>query len=324
MHRSFLITAAAALFGLAGFSQTAKKSALDKATLEKYVRHLWVMDSRVAVKISDPKPSTDLPGFLDVTVSVSMGQQGQDLKLLVSKDGSKILQGTVWDVNFNPFKKDLDRLKTQLEPSMGTPGATVVLVEFSDFQCPFCKEEALMLRKNLLAAYPTQVRLYFKMFPIENLHPWAKPAAIAARCVYRQDPAAFWEFHDWVFENQTAITPETLKDKVLTWAKTRKDIDALQLGQCMDTKATEEEVNENIAQGKELGVGGTPTLFVNGRKLDTTIAWPNLKAIIDFELDYQKTAKNAGEDCGCDTKLNLPGLPAPKTPAMTPAAPKKK
>ena len=92
----------------------------------------------------------------------------------------------------------------------------------------------------------------------------------------------------------------------------------------MDSKATEEEVNANIAQGKELGVDRTPTLYVNGRKIDRTLDWNSLKSIIDYELEYQKTAKNAGEDCGCDTSLNLPGLPANRTPAITPSTPSKK
>src|SRR5688572_13469710 len=242
MSRSLLFPILAALlFAMTGSGQNARKSALDKPTLENYLRHLWVLDPQMKVKVSDPKPSTQLPGFLDVSVNIAMGTQAQDVELMVSKDGSRVLQGNIWDINSNPFKKDIDQLKTQFEPSMGTPGATVVLVEFSDFQCPYCKEEALMLRKNLLAAYPTQVRLYFKTFPLEGLHPWAKPAAIASRCAYRQDPAAFWEFHDWVFENQAAITLENLRDKVMEWSKARKDIDALQLGRCMDSKATEEE-----------------------------------------------------------------------------------
>jgi protein-disulfide isomerase len=319
MSRSlYLSVAAALLFVMTGSGQNAKKSALDKPTLEAYVRHLWVLDPRMNLKIADPKPSSDLPGFLDVTVEISMGNQSQKVPLLVSKDGSKVLQGNVWDISLNPFKKDIDRLKTQYEPSMGTAGATVVLVAFSDFQCPYCKEEAVMLRKNLLKEYPTQVRLYFKQYPLESLHPWAKPAAIASKCVYRQDPSAFWDFHDWVFDNQAGITLETLKDKVMAWAKERKDVDALQLTQCMDQKATEQEVNASIAEGQTLGVDRTPTLYVNGRKIDQTLQWPNLKAIIDQEIEYQKTAKNAGEDCGCDVKLNVPGLPSNSPPALTP------
>jgi protein-disulfide isomerase len=315
---------AAFVFAAVALSQSSpKKSALDKATLEAYVRHLYVLDpSRITIQVSDPKPSAELAGFQDVTVRASMGPQSQDFKFFVSKDGQKILQGTVFDVNNNPFKPDLDKLKTELEPSFGTPGAPVVLVEFSDFQCPYCKEEATMLRQNLLNAYPKQVRLYFKTFPLESLHPWAKTAAIASRCVYRQQPTAFWDFHDWAFAHQAEITPENLKDKVMEWSKGQKNLDALQLGQCIDTKGTEAEVQRNLDEGKALAITGTPTLFINGRRIGQTIDWPNLRAIIDYEIKYQETAKNAGEDCGCELKLNVPGA-APQQKTTLPLVPKK-
>jgi protein-disulfide isomerase len=325
MSKSLMLSVAAVfMLAMAGSGQApSKKSALDKATMEAYVRHLFVMDSRITLQVSDPKPSTQLPGFMDVTVHASMGQQAQDFQFLVSKDGSKILQATVFDVSSNPFKNELDKLKTEFEPSMGTPGAPVVLVEFSDFQCPYCKEEAKMLRQNLLSAYPTQVRLYFKTFPLESLHPWAKAAAIASRCVYRQQPAAFWNYHDWIFDHQADITVDNLKAKVLEWAKDQKDLDGLQLGQCVETKATEDEVNKVMDQGKALTVDRTPTLFVNGRRINQTIDWPNLRSIIDFEIEYQKTAKNAGENCGCDVQLSLPGMQQQdKTPMLV--APSKK
>ncbi len=311
MSKSLFASLAATLalaLALSG-QNVSKKSGLDKATLEAYVRHLFVMDQRIKVEVADPKPSADLPGFYDVTIRASMGAQSQDIELMVSKDGSKILQGQVFDVATNPFKKDLDKIKTAFEPSMGTPGADVVMVEFSDFECPYCKEEAAMLRQNLLSAYPKQVRLYFKTFPIESLHPWAKPAAIAAKCVFRQTPTAFWDFHDWIFAHQTDISADNVKDKVIDWAKGQKDIDAVQLGQCMDTKATEAEVDKDLAEGRGLQVDRTPTIFVNGRRINSAIDWPSLRSIIDNEIEYQKTAKNAGENCGCDTQLSLPGMP---------------
>jgi protein-disulfide isomerase len=313
MSKSLFASLAAALaLAVAVSGQNApKKSALDKATLEAYVRHLFVMDQRIKIEVSDPKPSAELPGFYDVTLHASMGPQSQDIQLIVSKDGSKILQAQIFDIASNPFKKDLDKLKTALEPSMGTPGADVVLVEFSDFECPYCKEEATMLRQNLLSAYPSQVRLYFKTFPIESLHPWAKPAAIAGKCVFRQQPGEFWNYHDWIFAHQTEITPENLKDKVMDWAKGQKDLDTIQLGQCMDTKATADEVEKDLAEGRELQVDRTPTLFVNGRRINSAIDWPSLRSIIDNEIEYQKTAKNAGENCGCDTQLSLPGMVQP-------------
>jgi hypothetical protein len=100
---------------------------------------------------------------------------------------------------------------------------------------------------------------------------------------------------------------------VMEWAKGQKDIDVLQLGRCMDTKATEAEVDKNVAEGRALGIGATPTLFVNGRRIAQVIDWTNLRSIIDYEIEYQKTAKNAGEDCGCELKLDAPGTPQ-KTP----------
>ena len=313
MSRFFFVTLAAALLLAAPVSaQDQKKSALDKAVLEAYIRHLFVLKPEIKVQVSDPKPS-QLEGFVEVVVHASLGDASQDFPFLVSKDGSKIVQAVVYDVNSNPFKSELAKLKTEFQPSLGTPGAPVVLVAFSDFECPVCKGEATMLRQNLLSAYPTQVRLYLKDFPLDSIHPWARPAAIAGRCVFRQNASSFWSYYDWIYAHQAEITAPNLKDKVMEWAKGDKDIDVLQLGRCMDTKATEAEVDKNVAEGRALDINSTPTLFVNGRRIPQAIDWTNLRGIIDYEIEYQKTAKNAGEDCGCELKLDTPGLPQ-KTP----------
>jgi predicted DsbA family dithiol-disulfide isomerase len=84
----------------------------------------------------------------------------------------------------------------------------------------------------------------------------------------------------------------------------------------MDTNATAKEVEANAADGRALGVDATPTMFINGRKIPGGVEWKNLKRIIDNEIEYQKTAKDAGEDCGCDTKLELPGMPSSSTPGL--------
>jgi protein-disulfide isomerase len=324
MWRSFLRPAIiVGLLAGVGSAQN-NKSTLDKAALEAYVRHLFVMPPTVQVQVGDPKPSSDLPGYSDVTVSASLDSRHQDFQFLVSKDGSKIIQGTVYDTASNPFKHDLDKLKTDGAPSLGTQGAPVVLVEFSDFECPHCQKEATILRENLVKSYPTQVHFYYKTLPLESIHPWARAGAIASRCVYRQNKDAFWGYHDWIFDHQDEITPENLKDKVLDWAKGQKGIDPAQLQGCIVNKATEAEVNRDMAEAKDLGVDSTPTLFINGRKMPGAAEWPTLQAVIDNEIEYQKTAKNAGEDCGCSVKLDLPGAPQGNTPAISPLKSSKK
>jgi protein-disulfide isomerase len=321
MRRVSLPLLAALLAGFALSGAETPKTAFDKPTLEAYLRHLFVLPAQLTVAVNDPKPSP-FTGFKEVRVRISQGPQFQDVVLYVSNDGKQIVQGSFFDIAKNPFKPDLDKLKTQGAPALGTAGAPVAIVIFSDLQCPHCKGEAEMLRQNLIKNYPTQVRLYFKDFPLTSLHPWAKAAAIAGRCVYSQKNDAFWDYHDWIFAHQDSLTPENLKDQILGWAKGVKDIDAVKLNACIESKSTEAEVDAEIAQGQELNISGTPTMFINGRRIAQTIEWPNLKNVIDQEIEYQKTAKNAGDDCACEVKLDVPGMQLPAQ-ASPPAIKKK-
>lgn len=316
MRRIFLTLAAAALVVLAQTpapkaAAPAKHSALNKTDLEAYLRHLYVWPPPIVVTVNDPAAGP-MPGYYEVKVRGTSGAQMQDEAFFVSYDGQKIIRGTVYDVSQNPFKAENEKLKTAGRPAYGTQGASVVIAEFSDFQCPYCREEAKTIRENLLKVYPKDARLYFFDYPLEQIHPWAKPAAIAGRCVFKQSASAFWDYHDWAFENQANLTAENLQGKVLEFAKGNKELKTTELQACMVSKATEAEVNETVAIGQSLGVNQTPTVFVNGRKLGGVTAWSDLKFVIDYEIEYQKTAKNAGEDCGCD--VTLPGFGGGKPP----------
>lgn len=292
----------------AGPAKTAPKlSALDKATMEVWIRHLFVWPAPIEVTIGDPKPGP-MSDLYEVKVRGVSGAQMQEETFYVSKDGQKIIRGTIYDASQNPFKPELDKIKTEMRPAFGTPGAPVVIAEFSDFECPFCKEEAKSLRDNIVKTYPKEVRVYFFDFPLEQLHPWAKAAAMAGRCVFRQSASGFWDYHDWIFANQADITADNLQTKVLEFAKT-KSLDVDSLGSCMTTKATEADVNQTLEMGRALEVNQTPTIFINGRRLAGTLPWDQMKLVIDYEIGYQKTAKNAGEDCGCDLRLTTPGAP---------------
>jgi Protein-disulfide isomerase len=282
-----------------------KKSALDKATLEDYVRHLFIWGPQITVKVGEPQPSP-IPGFKKVSVFASAGGASVEEPFFISTDGKKVIRGSVFDIGESPFANELGKLKTENQPSFGPASAQVAIVVFSDFQCPYCREEAKMLRSEIAANYPKQVRVYFADFPLEQIHPWAKAAAIAGRCVFKQKPAAFWDYHDYMFEHQTELKTDNLKSKVMEFAAT-KGIEPIQLGACIDSRATEAEVNRSQAEGRSLQVDSTPTIFINGRKVPGNVAWGQLKQIIDFEIGYQASHPDSSdaEKC-CEVKLPSP------------------
>lgn len=281
---------------------SAEPSALDKSTLEAYVRHLLLWGPQISVEISEPQPSK-IEGFHLVKVIGKAGPATQEQEFYVSADGSQILRGIVYDVAKNPFHEDYEAIDTANAPSLGTPGAPVRMVVYTDFQCPYCREEAQMLRQNLIQTFPEQVRLYFKDFPLESIHPWAKKAAVAGRCIYNQSEDEFWSYHDWVFEHQREITPDKVRNKILEYAGNRPALDVLKLTGCMDKGEAAEVVAASVAEARELQVNSTPTLFINGRRISSQLPWPNLKQVIDFEIGYQARTMNAGDQDCCAVKL---------------------
>jgi protein-disulfide isomerase len=292
------------------FAQAPKPS-IDKGQLEAWARHLFVWGEGIDVAVSDPEPST-LPGFSKVTVKGSVGKQTQEESFLVSADGQNIIRGSAYSVAQNPFKPELALLGTKDQPGLGTVGAPVVISIYSDFQCPYCREAAKILRANLFQTYPKEVRLYFHDFPLEPIHPWAKTAAEYGRCIYKQNPAAFWEYHDWIFEQQPKLTADTVGPRILE-AMNSKGVNVKALESCATSGMPDSEIARTEKQGHALDVSSTPTLFINGRKMVGAIPWETLKTVIDFEISYQKTAKNAGDDCGCSVTV-LPGAATSKPP----------
>ena len=153
---------ALALASLPACGQTQKKSApvqqaspaIDKAAIEAYVRHLFAeWPAAAKIEISDPKPS-EIPGLREVIVTGSLQGQSAQQKLLMTPDGQRFILGTVYDLKQNPFRAEIAKLTTDSLPSLGTPGAPVMIVLFTDYQCPYCREEAKTLRTNLIQPTP--------------------------------------------------------------------------------------------------------------------------------------------------------------------------
>jgi protein-disulfide isomerase len=158
----------------------------------------------------------------------------------------------------------------------GTRDAAVTIVEFSDFQCPFCKNATATVRQ-VFDKYAGKVKWVFRDFPIATLHPAAPKAHEAARCAAEQ--GKFWEYHDLLFERSPRQAPEELKQ----YARELK-LDGPAFARCLDSGKHQASVGSDIQEGTRLGVTGTPTFFINGRELVGAQPVTAFQKIIDSEL----------------------------------------
>lgn len=285
---------AAAWLGLLGAALAAQPPApkIDAARLEQFIRHLFLWGPQIQVKLSEPAPSS-IPGLYELRVTGSFQQASQEELFYVTADGSHLLRGSLFRTDRAPYAAEQAKLRTEGHPATGAKDARLQLVVFSDFQCGFCREEARSLRENLPKAFAGQYRLVFRDLPLEQIHPWAKAAAIAGRCAFRQGDELFWKYHDWVFDKQQELKPDNFRPKALEWAK-NSGADEAAFSACLDSPQAAAEVASSIAEARALRIQSTPTLFVNGRALSGSMPWPQLKAILDLELEF---ARKSEADC---------------------------
>lgn len=246
---------------------------------EAFVRHFfgWGADIKVTLGPLGPAPS---PDFYVVPIQVTLGEQTQTGEVFVSKDGKTLLRGEMYDMSTDPFAANRAKAHLEGNPSKGPVDARVILVEFSDFQCPHCRELHEEL-KAVEARYP-QVRIVYKDFPLNSIHPWAQTAALGGRCAFDQSPAAFWKVHDSIFDNQDVISAENVWDKLVEFA-TQAGLNADTFKACLSSPDAEKAVDANRADGVALDVNSTPTVYVNGRPLVGGDV-ETLDRLIDFEL----------------------------------------
>ncbi len=149
--------------------------------------------------------------------------------------------------------------------SRGLITAPVTIVEFSDFECPFCRKFAGIL-EQLSPAERDQVRIVFHHFPLP-MHPWARAAAEGAACAQLQNSDAFWFMHDQLFENQQVITPENIKQKLREFAQPSNAIDFPKFESCLESQMSLGLVFRDMNLASTNHIDATPTLFINGHRV---------------------------------------------------------
>jgi protein-disulfide isomerase len=168
-------------------------------------------------------------------------------------------------------------IPTEGFPSIGPEDAKIVLVEFSDFQCPYCKRWFDETYKPLMAAYPGEIRLVYRNFPLTSIHPQAMPAAVASLCADEQ--GAYWPYHDKLFSSEMELGREAY----LQYAADL-DLDEAAFKACLDSGKYEDVIQQDMDFSVNLGVRSTPTFFVNGLAIIGAQPLDAFKQLIDKEL----------------------------------------
>jgi protein-disulfide isomerase len=156
-------------------------------------------------------------------------------------------------------------LSHQSGASQGPADAPVTLVEFSDFQCPFCRNFSVVL-KEVLATDRDRIRVVFHHMPL-SMHAWARTAAEGAACAQLQNSASFWAIHDKLFETQREITASNVREKLLAFAHETRTLDVAAFQTCLDNQLSLGLVFQDLDLASTAQVSGTPTVFLNGRRL---------------------------------------------------------
>ena len=175
-----------------------------------------------------------------------------------------------------PSTVDLSRVETKESvPMLGNPEAKIHIVEFLDYQCPFCRHSAPDVRA-FMTKHANDVLLEVRDFPLESLHPQAMDAAIAARCVFAQGkPDVYWRFHDVLFAAQDDLSAAALRSDAQAAGASLATYDA-----CVVARIPEASIRNSLADGVAAGVQGTPTFFVNGYRVQGALELQDLEDII--------------------------------------------
>jgi protein-disulfide isomerase len=257
--------------------------------MERQVRSYYKVPSDVPVLVGTPAESLDFPGYEKYVVTVGSGKK-QDLTFLVSKDHTSMLRMVKFDLNKDPFAEIMSKIDVSGRPTRGAKASKVVVVNFDDFECPFCSRMHQTLFPEILKEYGDRITFVYKDYPLVEIHPWATHAAVDANCLATQNSDAYWDFADYIHANQHEVSNEKTPaarlealDRLTILQAQKHSLDTVKVQACVKAQ-DESAVKASMKEAEGIGVEATPTLFVNGEKIDGAVPVSELRAALDRAL----------------------------------------
>jgi protein-disulfide isomerase len=285
IRRSFLLLLVVCLGCVA---QSASSDLARK--IERQVRSYYKIPPEVHVLVGVPSPSSEFAGYDSVIVTIDSEGKKQDLKFVISKDGSSLVRTIKFDLSKDPYEEVMSKIDVNGRPTRGAKGSKVVVVNFDDFECPFCARLHQTLFPEILKEYGDRVTFIYKDYPLVEIHPWATHAAVDANCLAAQNTDAYWDFADYIHANQHEVSSEKTPaarldavDKLTLLQGQKHNLDVVKLQACIKAQ-DETAVKASLKEGDGIGVEATPTMFIGGQKIDGAVSINEVRAALDRAL----------------------------------------
>lgn len=282
--------------------------------VERQVRAHYSLPPDVNVTVGTLR-SSEFPNYDAVTVTFASADKKQEFEFLLSHDHKTLLRVTKMDLTADPYAAIMKKIDVSGRPTRGNKDAKVTVVNYDDFECPFCAHMHATLFPGLLKEYGDRVLFIYKDYPLEEVHPWAIHAAVNANCLAAQNDDAYWDYADYLHANQHVVSSEQGRagqnaelDKLATLQGEKHNLDLVKLQSCVKTQ-DEKAVRASMREGDALGVDATPTMFINGQKLDGAVPADDVRLALDQAL----------RDAGVAPPEHKPATAEANTPPMTPS-----
>jgi protein-disulfide isomerase len=263
--------------------------------VERQVRSHYAIPSDVKVVVGALRPS-EFPNYDALTVTMSSSNKKQELEFLLSRDHKALVRFTKFDLTSDPYAEIMKKIDVSGRPARGNINAKVTVVNYDDFECPFCSRMHTALFPGLFKEYGDRVLFIYKDYPLEEIHPWAVHAAVNANCLGAQNGDAYWDYADYLHANQSAINGERGRDgqnaeldKLAALQGQKHNLDVGKLQACLKAQ-DDKAVRASIHEGNTVGVDATPTMFVNGQKLDGAVPVDEVRGALDRALKDAEVA----------------------------------